>query len=728
MYALFTVTVALAATLTFSIQPLMGKMFLPVMGGTPAVWNTAMVFFQVMLLLGYLYTHCSVRYLGVRRQMIVHGLLVIAAFAVLPVSVDAPNAGAVSDWPAAWVLLILLTTVGLPFLVVTSTTPLVQRWLAATDHPLANDPYHLYAASNVGSVLALLSYPFVVEPALGLGQQSVVWLGGYAVLVVCLAVSATLMRQHSGECIPDAGGSPARAPPGAGERLRWFAYAFVPSSLLLAVTSVATTDLAPMPLLWVVPLCLYLISHIHAFARHRLVATRWWLRLLPLLLLPAAALAGLGIHQPPGPLLVFHFAVLAVAGLAFHGLLADSRPEPSLLTEFYVWLAVGGAAGGVFNALIAPQIFARLLEYPLVLALALALLLCHRGPARDGWLNATLGTGLLVSLSLWFIVMVPFTDIGWSALALWVVGVVGTLAGLLVARRHPGLLRGAAMTGALMAVAGATTGKPDEIHAARSFYGTHSVLAKDDGAYHVLRHGNTAHGVQEVDRAGAPEALAYYHEDGPLGEIFAAVNNRAPRGDIAVVGLGAGSAAALRSPYQRMTFFEIDREVARIARDPELFTYLDRCGQGCEVRIGDGRLQLAAAEREFDLIVLDAYSSAAIPIHLLTREAMELFMQRLDSDGVLAFHISNPHIDLAPVLARIAEELELVVRHKEHGLPPDAPDARWLHDSEWIVLAQSERSVEDFNRNRAWQSVIPRPGPAWSDQFAPVWHLYAQQR
>lgn len=724
IYALFVFTVALAAVLTFSIQPLMGKLFLPVMGGTPAVWNTAMVFFQTALLAGYLYVHWTVRWLGPSRQWLLHCLLLLLALWFQPVSVETPDASVLDERPALWVLATLVTTVGLPFVLVTATTPLVQRWLAATAHPRAGDPYHLYASSNCGSVGALLAYPLLLEPRLGLSGQSDAWSLLYLVLCLCLWAGGLLMVRSSTGAVIDRGACADQPGPGWRERVQWMVYAFIPSSLMLAVTSVITTDLAPMPLLWVLPLALYLVSHIHAFSRHRPVATAVWFRLVPILLIPSAFSLAIDLHEPMLVLIALHLAVLAVIALAFHGRLADRRPAPAFLTEYYVWLALGGAAGGVFNALLAPMAFDRLLEYPLVLLLAV--IMTGRAVWCNPWARAALGLGLALCLGFGLSAMAALLEPESRALVGWLIGTIAACAliGLLLRRALPSW--GLAQVVCGVALVSIVAGDTDEIDARRSFYGTHRVLSAEDGRYRVLVHGNTAHGIQERDRGGPPRALGYYHADGPVGDIFDVVRDRAPHGDVAVIGLGSGAMAAHRGPYQRMVFFEIDSTVERIASDPEYFTFLERCTTGCAIRRGDGRLRMAdEPDRRFDLIVLDAYSSAAIPVHLLTREALRIFADKLAADGILAFHVSNPWVDLAPVVARLAREHDLVLRQRAHYVDPGMEDVTRIHDSEWIVLARRPNALGPIARKPEWRSVAPYTGRVWTDDFTPVWQVYA---
>lgn len=728
MYGLYAATIFLGAVLVFSIQPLLGKMLLPVMGGTPAVWNTAMVFFQVTLLAGYLYAHLSMRLLGPRRQWLLHLGMVLAGFAFLPLVIGSPGDSVLAGWPAAWVLVTLVLVAGWPFLIVSSTAPLLQRWLAASEHPAGRDPYHLYAASNCGSVLALLAYPFLLEPWLPLQTQSRAWLGGY-VLLALLVTACALWLQYRPARTSAVSARPA-APPAWRMRGCWFLWAFIPSGLLLSVTSLITTDLAPMPLLWVVPLALYLLTHIHAFCRRRLVATSRLARLLPLLLVPAAISLAVGLSQPLAPLLMLHLGTLTLVALVFHGMLADHRPDPRYLTDFFVWLALGGAAGGAFNALLAPLLFDRLLEYPLLLALAaLALptgMLAGR-PVRIGLL-----AGCLISIALALGALL-LTDQDPAASAL--PRIAGMLMLLLVAGMVLGRWIGVSGANRAMLVGAGLAlvwfvwqGAPDELIAERSFYGTHRVVTAQGGDYHLLLHGNTSHGVQNRHPRYRNVPLAYYHPSGPLGDIFRAQAGNGMPGDIAAVGLGSGSIASYRQAYQRMVFFEIDPLVVRIAHDPALFTYLSDCGRGCSVRQGDARLQLAnETPGRFRMIVLDAYSSAAIPLHLLTLEALETMLAALAEDGLIAIHVSSRYVQLAPVLSRLAEELGLSMRRRLHVSADQAQHRDWIHDSEWVVLARDAQALGPLADHAHWSRVAAAPGRAWSDDHAPLWRAYLGQ-
>lgn len=724
MYWLFALSAFLAATLVFSIQPMVGKMLLPTVGGTSGVWNTTMVFFQAVLLLGYLYAHLSTRWLGPARQWKLHLVLVIAGLLFLPISfTGAGDSALLNAAPATWVLLTLVTAAFWPVLMVSSTAPLLQRWLAATDHSAAPDPYPLYAASNGGSILALLAYPFLVEPWLGLTGQSYLWFGGYGALLLSLLGCARSLHRHSGPRIPDFG-----AAGGSGvhwkRRAKWFLWAFIPSSLLLSVTSLITTDLAPMPLLWVVPLSIYLLSHVHAFARRRLLTSSALLPAAPLVIASAAITLALDLFEPLALLLTLHLAVFLTLALLFHGLLADSRPPPADLTGFYLWLAVGGLAGGVFNGLLAPVLFNHLLEYPGVLALALFAL-----PSR-AWRNRPLKWSFHTALGA---VAVLLAWAVWNAgsaadfAAMWAAGALAALTALATLAGKEKAARTTAIAAAVTVLSAVWWSDAGEMLSRRSYYGIHKVFLGTGGEYNVLTHGNTIHGVQRQTPGYRDVPLTYYHPDGPLGDIFAVANGREFGGDVAIIGLGAGSIATYRRPGQRMVFYEIDPEVTAIARNPRLFTYLDACGPACVVKEGDGRRRLAGErDRRFQIIVVDAYSSGSIPLHLLTDEAMKIFLRRLKPDGVIAMHVSNTHADLAPIVARVGKANGLSALRGRGG----ATSETWVTESEWVVLTRNRSLLERMQGPAgtgggvAWGPISLAGGQLWTDDFTPIWRAY----
>src|SRR2546421_3509981 len=626
MALLFAVTLFLSALLLFWVQPVAGKMFLPFWGGRPAVWNPCMLFFQGMLLAGYAYVLASTRWLSSRAQVVLHGALLVAAALSLPVAIGeaTANFANAAGNPAAWLLKTLLLTTGPTFFVLSASAPLLQKWFSRTRSTAASDPYFLYAASNAGSLVALLAFPLLLEPSLTLGQQSRAWSLAYLALVAlvlaCAAV-ALRTRAHARDEMThdDTQGATDRrttAEVSSGalsfrRRLRWALLAFVPSSLVLGVTTYITTDVVAVPLLWVVPLSLYLLSFVMVFARRTLLSRRLMARVLP----GAAVLLALvylsGATQPAWFLILFHLLFLFAAAMVCHGQLADDRPDARHLAEFYLWLSLGGALGGLFNAVLAPLLFNSVVEYPLAILLAsylrppfrrargqlLGLRLGARGGGagkiedesgavmdesgavedepRADWLDVLLPlcVGVLAAV---LALVVPHLEMKTVERVAVSLGVPLFLLNYFFAPRP---LRFAVGLGACMlasAVFSASSGKT--LSAERNFFGTVRVIEESSGGAHWLRHGSTLHGRQFTDPARACEPLSYYHREGPLGSIFAAFNSKQDAAQrVAVVGLGAGTSAAYSRAGQAWTFYEIDPAGVRVAREPKLFTYLSSC-------------------------------------------------------------------------------------------------------------------------------------------------------
>lgn len=735
-------TMFVAAFLLFLIQPMVGKMLLPHVGGAPAVWNSCMVFFQAALLAGYGYAHFISR-LTAWKQRILHLILVVLPVIVLPIAVEAKSLmPAVGDeYPVFTLLKVLALRVGLPFFVVATSAPLLQRWFSASGHPSASDPYFLYAASNLGSLLALAAYPSLVEPWLDLKQQGWIWAGGYgifALLVVALASPLAASRSRS-----DLGTSPmtdrSATPPAAvtlRRRLRWVLLAFVPSSLLLGVTAHISTDIAPIPLLWVAPLAIYLVTFVLAFSRRQWIPSRLVDRLLPIAVLVlalvfltgATALRGL----PVGVLLALHLLAFFVAALLAHGELARDRPGTNHLTEFYLWLSLGGVLGGVFNGLLAPIVFSRagLTEYPLALVLA-CLLRPRESQSRSAtatvWdfvLPITLA-GLTIGL-IYLSGRLSIPEGPWRAAVMF--GVPCVVAYMFVDRP----VRFALGIAALL-IAGALAPQQQLRRLERNFFGVLKVaeIQSESGRALVLFHGNTVHGEQSlehVDGDGRHEPRTYYHRKGPIGAVCERWLADRPAGQrVGVIGLGAGSMAYYARPGDEWTFYEIDPAVARIAQSD--FDFLRECrGTLRPIVLGDARLRLRD-ERDgyFDLIVLDAFSSDAIPVHLLTREALAEYLRKLRPDGLLAFHVSNRYLNLPPIVARLTENQDraLVVRVWDDVENTQTGKSA----SQWLVIAASDESFGPLLRKRRgaasddpfWQRVRPdRDTPLWTDDFTNV--------
>ena len=726
MLLLFASTLFLSAALLFSVEPMVAKMTLPLVGGSPAVWATCMVFFQAALLGGYAYAHATTSWLGVRRQAILHvGLIVLPLF-VLPIGITLDSARSLppADDPSRWLLGLLLAKVGLPFFVVSTSAPLLQRWFASTRHPAAADPYFLYGASNFGSLLALLAYPAVLEPSLRLAQQSGAWAAGYGLLVALMLACAMVVWRGQPAANSFSSGSEVtdgRHPLQVRQWLHWMALAFIPSSLMLGVTMYLTTDIAAIPLLWVIPLALYLLTFILTFARRPLLPHSWMVRALPMaVVVLALAMSVSSVTQPI--FIPVHLVTFFLAAMVCHGELVRHRPPREHLTAFYLAMSCGGALGGFFNALVAPVIFDRVAEYPLALVLACLILPKMRSDLRTLW-GRLLDVVLPVTLGAlaWAVsaVVQPRSDSPQDDLG---VKLVFGVAGLICYTFKERPVRFALGIGAVLLAGGTYTSNFGRVlYQHRDYFGVLRVTHVVAGNYHRLIHGHTLHGEQALDPARRREPLTYYHRTGPIGQVFDESRTRLAGANIAIIGLGAGTLACYAEPGQRWTFYEIDPAVERVARRTDYFTFLEDCrALSLEVILGDARLRLRdAPEHGYGLIVLDAFSSDAIPTHLLTREALKLYRSKLAEGGMIAFHISNSFMDLTPVAGALARDARMtcLVRRDLDVSPDDARLGK--SPSIWAVMAARDENLGGLLNDSRWQRPRNRPGEAaWSDDFS----------
>ena len=704
----FGLTLLVSAALLFWVQPLFGKLALPLLGGSPNIWNTVLLFFQTMLLAGYVYAHFLSRLSSLAWQATLHAGVLLVAFGVLPIAVTTPPPP--DSIPILWLLRELAVTVGLPFLAVSATAPLLQRWFSFSRHPSARDPYFLYSLSNLGSVGALISYPFLIEPLIGLRDQSHAWTIGYAALAV-LVLLCSVRLGYAGVTIKPVAESRHGDTVSWGRRLHWTVLAFAPSSLLLGVTTHLTTDVAAVPLLWVLPLTLYLITYIIAFARRRRLGHGHGLvlRLQPYLL--AIAFIALQLTSSVWALYTLHLLAFFTLALACHGELVRLRPGAHALTEFYVAMGVGGALGGLFNAVIAPVIFVETYEYGLAIVIA-----CLLRPAAAASrisqrvLDIAIPIGLLVAI----VAPMAVGDFDFRRADPWAFAAVLIVGGLIVTslKARPlrfGLAVGAVLLGMNQMGAGTQIVARD-----RSFFGTYRVESSADDTVHWLIHGTTLHGVQDRRGGRTTQPQGYYERPGPLGQLFLGlVRQRKRLSQIGLVGLGAGASLCYGRTHETWSVFEIDPLVARIARDPALFTYWSECAERATTRLllGDARLRLQQEEdHRYDLLILDAYNSDAVPIHLLTAEAVALYLRKTKDDGLLAFHLTNRHLDLERVLGAIARDAGLAVIVQYH------------ENSSWAVLARDAASLAFLAGDGRWQPAVAG-GRAWTDDFSNIFSV-----
>jgi len=712
----YPATLFVSAALLFWVQPMVAKMILPLLGGTPAVWNTCMLFYQTLLLAGYAYAHFLSSRLAPRRQAVAQGVLLAAAFFVLPIGIAKAGAPPADGNPIPWLLSTLTLALGLPFFVVSSTSPLLQRWfsLARRDR----DPYFLYSASNLGSLLALVAYPLFLEMNFPLAVQSRAWSAGFAVLAALTAMCAVGLWRTAPAPRPAAASAGAAIP--AARRLQWVALAFVPSSLFLGVTTYITTDIAPMPLLWVVPLALYLLSFVWVFARRPPFPSENFLRALPMTLLPAALLLMTEASRPAWLVMLVHLANLFVVAMVCHGELARRRPPAENLTEFYLWMSVGGAAGGLFNALLGPVLFNEVAEYPLTLVLAAALW-PRPESERPKWTDvlwpAALGLGTWAALQIAG-GLLP------ARLSLKPLLALPVIVCFLFSTRP---LRFGLGLGSLLLVA---LRLPDEtgrkLFVDRSFFGVNRVSLDPEGRFHWFTQGRTIHGGQSLDPARRREPITYFHRAGPIGQLFTALREKAPSLRVGITGLGAGVFAGYAVPGDAWDFYEIDPLVERIARDERYFTFLSESPAPVRVILGDARLSLVhAPEAGYDLLVFDAFGSDAIPVHLVTREAVALYLKKLAPGGVLVFNLSNRYLRLLPVLGNLAADAGLAALFQEDlDVTPELVRDGKL-PSRWVVMARDPKDFGALARDPRWQILPPAPDrPVWTDDFSNILSVF----
>jgi hypothetical protein len=722
----YTAAIFTSALLLFSVQPLFTKMVLPRLGGSPAVWSVAMVFFQSLLLGGYAYAHYLMQ---IRNRIIpvaVHLVLLAVALLTLPLSIangwgEPPTSGY-----AFWLLGLFAVSIGLPFFALAANNPLLQAWFVRTGHPNGPDPYFLYASSNIGSFLALLSYPVLLEPMFTLRTQNLIWTGLYGLLILLIAgCGALLLRSPANVMVEQSDDADAPAPPWA-LRLRWIFLAAVPSGLLIAVTAHISTDVAAAPLLWVLPLSLYLLTWVLVFQSRPLLPHKWVLMLQPLAIAGVIVLLAVGGEQNLLLTLGGHQLCFFVIAMACHGELARTRPAAKYLTGFYVALSFGGMLGGLFAGLIAPFTFSWVAEYPILLALAA---LCRppadeRLPRWSRWywpFLAVLAVALIASSYSGGKVFTWLDDH-----RVWVIGAVGVLSALLTLGLNASRWKIFATVVVALVLIRAYPSDDGRVETVRSFFGVHKIVVTPNGQYHVLMHGTTIHGAEKFQNddgtpvTGKPEAITYYHQDGGIGQAISAIRER--KGGplrVAVIGLGAGTLTCASEPGEDWKFFEIDQSMVDTARDPKYFTFIQNCEPDLQPVIGDARLTFAKEpDGAYDLIIVDAYSSDAIPIHLATEEAMEIYKHKLAPQGAVLMHVSNRHLELSSVVVGIADanDLKSWVYSEDSGR-----DNEYIFSTTVVVSAREEADVGALASSEKWALTEAEDNQrVWTDDYSNV--------
>ncbi|HYE31914.1 MAG TPA: fused MFS/spermidine synthase [Methylomirabilota bacterium] len=714
----FVAGIGFSAFLLFWLEPMVGKLLLPSLGGAPSVWNVCMVVYQLALLIGYLAALGMAR-LSLKQQLIAQALLLAAAALTLPIQFTSEQLAAIgqSNTVTLRLALALIVEIGLPFVALATVSPLLQTWWTRAAAPGA-DPYFLYAASNAGSFIGLLGYPFFIERTWSLAEQRGGWSLFFVVAALLILVTWFFTRRDSGSIVAKEEAAPP--PPRIKPLLlaKWILLAFIPSSLTLGATAYLSSDVASLPLLWVIPLSLYLLSFILAFGLRSQM--RLAERALASCALGLMFLWLLAATEPGWLIFGAHLLFLFLASLVCHKRLAILRPEPTQLTTFYLAMAVGGALGGIFNSLVAPVLFKDVYEYPLAIILASAVRIrVHKRVHRPHWTHYVPVVIIAVAAFALIHALQHVAEVQGRMRIVIAVGI--PLFAAFFLSRNP-IPFAAALALVTIGVRSVTVAQMKPLHLERNFFGVSRVFVEAPDQLHVYSHGTTIHGNQSWAPEPSCEPLAYYAKTGPLGSVFDLFRTSNIPKTVAAVGLGAGTVASYSRPGETWTFYEIDPAVVRIAQDNRLFTFLSQCAQApYTIELGDARLRLAGKTNQYGLMILDAFSSDAIPTHLLTREAFQLYLSRLATNGLIVCHISSRHLELSPVLARIAEELDLACIRQEEG---GASEFAGALSSRWVALTRNRalaKSLQESSQGQPWieLQVDPKLRP-WTDDYTDV--------
>lgn len=737
MLYLYGAAIFLSACLLFIMELLYAKMILPFLGGSPSVWITCNVFFQFALLVGYLYAHFIVNKLKANKQVMLHIILLMIPIALLPVAIPQSWQRPSEHNPVLWVLSIMIVTVGFPFTILSTSSPLLQQWFAYTRHKYRNDPYFLYAASNIGSFTGLIGYLLLIEPNLSIAKQNIYWKYGYIFLAVMIALcgAAILFTKRDDASAAEYSDDSSSAiisdkPITLKRKLYWIILAFIPSSLMLGLTTHITVDIASVPLLWVIPLGLYLLSYVIAFSKHIYIPQRILIKLLPILVI-IQTVVFIGLPFKMVSIFIVPMLTFFVAAIVCHRELVLDRPSANHLTLFYLLMSVGGMLGGIFNALLAPVIFNSIAEYPIVLVLACVVCI-YAGIYRYDKNNIDkvkivyedsifiIGISAAAFLVLYIIRTLRFSFDSYESMLL--LAIVGVL--IYITSKYP--MRFGIILGLVLFILNTDPMKSENVlYKNRSFFGVIKVEKLPISNLNKLVHGTTLHGAQFMDPQLRNLPLTYYFRSGPIGDLFNTFSGVNEKENIAVVGLGTGCISSYVNVNQNMTFYEIDSSVRDMAMNPKYFTYLTDAksrGANVDVVIGDARLKIAEAPNAFyDMIVLDAFSSDSIPVHLCTQQALQLYLSKLKPDGILVYHLSNRYLDLLPVIGNmlIAASLESYVFIDDNISEDES--RMWKTRSSWLVSARKQSDFQGLTDNESWIPVLyNKDKQIWTDDFSNI--------
>lgn len=723
---LFASTLFCSASLMFALQPMFGKILLPLLGGAPSVWNMCMVFFQTVLFLGYLYAHLLSSRLSLKHQVLTHSAVIGVSIFSLPVALSAVSLPSTSTDPTFWLLSALILSIGMPFFVLSTSAPLLQKWFSILGHESSDDPYYLYVASNAGSLIALLSYPFLLEPAIGLQDQQSIWSIGFIVLglLICCCMAMVFLKQRQGSGFVEEISAIADKP-GLRKQFRWLALSLVPSSLLLALTNYISTDIAAVPLLWVIPLALYLASFIIVFSKYGAAVHSKMVSLYPWMVAPF--LAYYFSNQKIAEYwleISLHLMVFLLTIMVCHGELAKTRPSSRYLTNYYLIMSFGGTLGGMLNTFIAPVIFDNVYEYPLMIIAGLILIFGKQPKVFEK-----------IEFSRKVVIGSPIAFFGAIFYLNHIKALSNTvLMGLLMLAifayfsfLHKNLLSLSAFLSVIVSCNPLIKQQDDVVmYQKRNFFGVLNIKQHLEGGdkgllMHVMHHGTTNHGEQLRQAALRCEPVGYYNKSGPFGQLFKAYDASSEHWNIGIIGLGGGAMSAYAKQHQHWTFYELNPAVIDIATNLDYFSYLHDCAHQYQIRAGDARLVLDREKMpQYDLLIVDAFSSDSIPMHLMTKEAVQLYLDNIKPGGLLAFHITNRHLDLKKVVSAHAKEFGLANAIDEFRLKQKTP---LIHSADLVVMARNPAELQPLLKDKAgqWKPLPDYPDTrVWTDDFSSI--------
>jgi hypothetical protein len=731
-------TLFLSAFLLFSVQPFFAKMVLPRLGGSPAVWSVAMVFFQSVLLAGYGYAHFLTKRLSLGTSVFVHLIVLALAAYSLPISIPDGWQRPPLDGQSFWLIGLFCVAVGLPFFAVSANGPLLQAWFAKTGHPHARDPYFLYGASNIGSFASLILFVVLIEPLADLRQQGQLWtigfLGLMAMIAACgfLAVVLGKAEGNTSQELPmDVVATDARTV--WRDRLLWTAYAFLPSALLVAVTAHVSTDVAAAPFLWIAPLALFLLTFVIVFQKKPIISHGNVERLMPVMVIGLLFITLNPLQMPILLQITLHYLTFFAVALCAHGAIAARRPDVSRLTEFYFAMSIGGVLGGIFASFVSMNIFSWIAEYPLLLIASLTLIPALRGQSSRNFLVASVIAAMAFSILLAMLDISGLIQTLSNHHTVFLINGVLCLSALYFLARRP-IMVVMLCSGMFANTAIFLTYFLSTI-SERSFFGVVRIVDDSESGIRKFLHGTTLHGATRLSDlasgSGKPLPLTYYTADGGITlAIEAARKNYGGKlVKSGVIGVGAGSLACQFNNDEALDFYEIDPAVVRIAKDPKQFRFLSECGQNVRMIVGDGRIEVAdVASNSYGTLVIDAFSSDSIPVHLMTREAIDLFMHKVDQDGLLVLHISNHQVELESVVAAIAQSLGLSARIG-YFEPENSPATLGMAANSIVaVLARDKSALRHIDSDSRWRVAQAGTTTAWTDGYsnllASMWRAY----